>query len=435
MPNNHQRNDRKEAKNARKLAEKEAKHPSTEAPSGQNPAESGKPDASLVEALQALAADMAKAESDADAERGLKRLQQIRADFLGRSRGPLAKEARRNAEALIQWVEARLEQLHQQLARKRRIQEGQVMEVIAKQREAEGPSLLPTELVDAVVHSTSEAEKDKGEEETVSSPAPSAENRTPEKKTEGKKLEEKKLEKKLEEKKAAEKEAEDRKRAEKSPEAVQPEAQKPAEVPPPENRPEENRPEEHRDAQPRPVEGQPENREWTKAERLAAHLAACVKENPRFFETLRDPERVRGPGVPPPDDIHKAEDYFRSIHDLSKHLVLLEMQVKAIAQAGSRGEPVSPMMRIAVKEIKGFMQDFRVGKERHPEMAEEYNRLFRGYAESFFAMRLEKGAEFLGKYRAEQMAAQNRAPQRGVNQEAEAEAPQLVLRRQEDWQQ
>ena len=37
-----------------------------------------------------------------------------------------------------------MEQLRQQLARKRRAQEGEVMEQIAKQREAEDPSLLPT---------------------------------------------------------------------------------------------------------------------------------------------------------------------------------------------------------------------------------------------------------------------------------------------------
>ena len=72
--------------------------------------------ASLVEALQALAGEMAKISSEAEANSGLQKLRQIRADYLGKEDDPGAiKAARKDAEALIAWLESRLEQLRLQL--------------------------------------------------------------------------------------------------------------------------------------------------------------------------------------------------------------------------------------------------------------------------------------------------------------------------------
>ena len=495
MPNNHQRNDRKEAKNARKIAEKEAKHPITEAPSGQNPAESGKPDASLVEALQALAADMAKAESDADAERGLKRLQQIRADFLGGApESPAAREARRKAEALVAWVEARLEQLRQQLARKRRAQEGEVMEVIAKQREAEAPSLLPTELVDSVVHSTAKADPEEKRKKKKSAAATAPEHRTSEeKKKPGKAAKTIREEKKEEPTPGEETPGKETPGKEtpgmetpgehtpgaQTPEATTPSAETPTsetpqttpETPPqetrtpetaapeerapevrppearapeeraPEARPPEARPPEARAPEARPPEAnppeqagpaEPPKQNWTKFEVLAAHLAASVKEDPKFFDKLRSDAKRDLPRIRAPEDNEEAETHYRAVHRLSKRLVNTELHAKALAKAEENHAPQAPLLRTTARELKGFLQDLKKGREKLPEMAGEYDRLFSGYAEQFAAMKPDKGSGILEKCREEpvrEAGEQIHAPEAGPRPEApEAEAPQLVLR-------
>ena len=248
--------------------------------------------ASLIEALQALAAKMAKAASEAEAEAGLKQLRQIRADFLGREKGESAvNAARRNAEALIAWLETRLEQLKLQLARKRRAQEGEVMEQLAQQREAEGPSLLPTELVDAVVRSTNAADP-----EEPSSTAPKAEPAKPEKpgakkqpaaekeQQTGKQPEKKPAEKQPEEiqaekqpeEKPAERQADELHPAEAQPvRQAEPAVEAPVEAPRPPAR------QEAPDAAPNAVPHAParkrEKPDWSRSERLAAHLAASVR--------------------------------------------------------------------------------------------------------------------------------------------------------------
>ena len=61
-------------------------------------------------------------------------------------------------------------------------------------------------------------------------------------------------------------------------------------------------------------------------------------------------------------------------------------------------------------------------------MAQELDRLFGGWAEQFAAIKPEKGGDILEKIRA------GKQPQAEARQEAEADAPQLVLRRNE-WEQ
>ena len=396
---------------------------------------------SLVEVLQALAADMAKAESDAEAEAGLKRLRQIRTEFLGRETGAV-NAARRNAEALIAWLEARLEQLRQQLARKRRAQEGEVMEQIAKQREAEGPSLLPTELVEAVVHATTAKDPEEptssAPEKEPAKPARDGEEKQPPQKKQKK---EKKEETKQQEAPEAPKPEPPQQEVpqqepsqQEAPQQEAPQQEAPRQEAP---QPEAPRQEAPRQEDPRPEApraARPKKPEWSKAELLAAHLAASVREDPKFFEKLRRAAKRQGPKQPGPADDQKAEAHYRALHDLGKRLVNLELHAKAIAQAKERREPVSPLLKTAAKELKGFMRDFKANKEARPELAAEYDRRFGGYAEQFAAMKPEKGGELLDQCRAERQsrqAAREPAPER----QAEPEAPQLVLRRPDPWDQ
>ena len=331
-------------------------------------------DHSLVEALQNLVNDMTRAATEADAQEGLKRLKELRIAFLGGAEGDL-KSARRDAEALIAWVEQRLEQLREQLARKRRAQEGEAMEQIAREREAAGPSLLPTELIDAVVHATESKDP-----EAPTSSAPQAE---PVREQEAPR----------EKRKAAEKAAE--KKAEKKTE---------------------------KKAEPAQAGKEPE---WKRFELLAAHLAASVREDKDYFEKLRRSVKAKGPRQKAPADDQKAEAHFRTVHDLGKRLVNLELHTKSLAAAEDGAER---LLKTAARELKGFFKDFKAAKEKLPEMAGEYERLFGGWAEKLSAIKPEKGGDILEKLRA------GKQPQAEARQEAAADAPQLVLRRNE-WEQ
>ena len=65
-------------------------------------------------------------------------------------------------------------------------------------------------------------------------------------------------------------------------------------------------------------------------------------------------------------------------------------------------------------------------------MAEDYERRFGGYAEQFAAMKPEKGGALLDQCRAER---QGKKPAPEKEPEREADAPQLVLKRDDYWQQ
>lgn len=370
----------------------------------QGPADDA-PNASLVEALQRLTEDMAKAASEEDAEAGLKKLRQIRSAFLGSGASAgSAEAARRDAEALISWVEARLEQLHQYLARKRRAQEGVIIEEMAKQREPEAPSLLPTELIAAVVRSTTEADRDRPAEKAAALPA-SPENRRAKKKPAGKHGREKKQANQA----AAETGAAERNGAEQPPEKKQAGAERPAPPPKP---------------------------EWTKYELLAAHMAASVREDPGFFEKLRRAAKQPGQRRKAPEDDRRAEKYYRTVHDLNKRLVNLELHSKALAAAGEKKEAHAPLLKTAARELKLFMKNLKAGREDLPEMAPELDRLFGGWAEQFRSMQPEKGGELLAASRRERQAGPQAAPaEQPEPRAAEAKAPQLVLKRPDDWQQ
>ncbi len=379
---------------------------------------------SLVEALQALAAEMAKACSEAEAEAGLKRLRQIRTEFLGQENGDGAvNAARRNAESLIAWLETRLDRLKLQLARKRRAQEGEVMEQLAKQREAEGPSLLPTELVEAVVYVT-----DARDPEEVMSTAPTAEP------TRADETAAKKKPSGREQEKAPDKAPKQTTRGQTTPEPSASAEAKPAQTKPAQTTPAQTTPAPATPRLPKPALSKPtaEKPEFTKYERLAAHLAASVGENSYFFEKLRKTARRDGPVQKAPADEKAAETHYRTVRDLGKRLVNLELHAKAIAKARERKEPVSPLVKTAARELKNFMRDFKTAKEKNPGMAGEYDRRFGGYAEQFSAMKPEKGGAILELCRTERRPQQ---PTAEKELEREADVPQLVLKRDDDWQQ
>ena len=350
----------------------------------QNPKNTG---ASLVEALQQLVADMTKAASVEEADEGLRRLKELRGVYLDVPSG--TPQTRKDAEALIAWVQSRLEQLRELMIRKRRLMEGEVVKKLAQEREAAAPSLLPTELIDAVVHFTDSREPEQSE---ASAPQPEpigfAEGR---KRSAGTKGREKKSERQKADAKA------------------------------------------EPDGEPKPAE--PEKTGWTKFEKLAAHLAAETRENPQFFAKLRESNLRRGPSRKAPEDDRDAEKYFRTLHNLNRRLVNLELSNKAIAMADKKQEELYPLLRSNARELRAFLKELKTGKAEMPKMASELDRIFGGWAESFNGILPEKGQDILSK-----CAAERQAKQKGKEQEPEAkhtrerEAPQLVLKR-DDWEQ
>lgn len=376
-------------------------------------AESGKSrSASLVDALQALAAEMSKADTELEAEEGLKRLRHIQAEFLEGSSPAGAAEARRNAEALVSWLEARLEQLRQQLARKRRAQEGEVMERIARQREADAPDLFPSEMIDAFMRVAGHPDKQK--------PAPAASDGKADQPGHGDPHEP-----------HGKKEYKPVKETRKAASGTQ--------IAPAEPPSKTLRPEDPSDGASPPVgvktdptpAGKPASKsEWTKYERLAAHLAASVQEDPRFFEKLRAAAKRNGTGAWPVRDQPASEAHFRSVQALNWRLVHLELHAKALARATERREPVASLMKTAAREIKGFLQDYRRAKEVHSECSEEYEREFGGYAEQLSAMKPVKGRAILDLYRAERQPKPKEAAEDAPKREPEV--PQLVLKREDD---
>ena len=376
-------------------------------------AESGKSrSASLVDALQALAAEMSKADTELEAEEGLKRLRHIQAEFLEGSSPAGAAEARRNAEALVSWLEARLEQLRQQLARKRRAQEGEVMERIARQREADAPDLFPSEMIDAFMRVAGHPDKQK--------PAPAASDGKADQPGHGDPHEphgKKEYKAVKETRKAA------------SGTQIAP-AEPPSKTLRPEDPSGSASPPVGVKTDPTPA-GKPASKsEWTKYERLAAHLAASVQEDPRFFEKLRAAAKRNGTGARPVRDQPASEAHFRSVQALNWRLVHLELHAKALARATERREPVASLMKTAAREIKGFLQDYRRAKEVHSECSEEYEREFGGYAEQLSAMKPVKGRAILDLYRAERQPKPREAAEDAPKREPEV-LP-LVLKREDD---
>ena len=375
--------------------------------------ESGKSrSASLVDALQALAAEMSRASTELEAEEGLKRLRHIQAEFLEGSSPAGAAEARRNAEALVSWLEARLEQLRQQLARKRRAQEGEAMERIARQREADAPDLFPSEMIDALMRAAGHPDKQK--------PAPAASDGKADQPGHGDPHEphgKKEYKAVKETRKAA------------SGTQIAP-AEPPSKTLRPEDPSGSASPPVGVKTDPTPA-GKPASKsEWTKYERLAAHLAASVQEDPRFFEKLRAAAKRNGTGAWPVRDQPASEAHFRSVQALNWRLVHLELHAKALARATERREPVASLMKTAAREIKGFLQDFRRAKEVHSECSEEYEREFGGYVEQLSAMKPVKGRAILDLYRAERQPKPREAAEDAPKREPEV-LP-LVLKREDD---
>lgn len=376
-------------------------------------AESGKSrSASLVDALQALAAEMSKVGTELEAEEGLKRLRHIQAEFLEGSSPAGAAEARRNAEALVSWLEARLEQLRQQLARKRRAQEGEVMERIARQREADAPDLFPSEMIDAFMRVAGHPDKQK--------PAPAASDGKADQPGHGDPHEphgKKEYKAVKETRKAA------------SGTQIAP-AEPPSKTLRPEDPSGSASPPVGVKTDPTPAGKLASKSEWTKYERLAAHLAASVQEDPRFFEKLRVAAKRNGTGARPVRDQPASEAHFRSVQALNWRLVHLELHAKALARATERREPVASLMKTAAREIKSFLQDFRRAKEVHSECSEEYEREFGGYVEQLSAMKPVKGRAILDLYRAERQPKPREAAEDAPKREPEV--LQLVLKREDD---
>jgi hypothetical protein len=288
------------------------------------------------------------------------------------------------------------------------------MERIARQREADAPDLFPSEMIDALMRAADKPDKQK--------PAPAASDGRADQP--GPEPDDPDRQHGEQERKPA---AETRKAG--SGTAAAP-AEPPSKTLRPEDPSDSASPPVGVKTDPTPA-GKPASKsEWTKYERLAAHLAASVQEDPRFFEKLRAAAKRNGTGAWPVRDQPASEAHFRSVQALNWRLVHLELHAKALARATERREPVASLMKTAAREIKGFLQDFRRAKEVHSERSEEYEREFGGYAEQLSAMKPVKGRAILDLYRAERqpkpIEAAEDAPKR------EPEVPQLVLKREDD---
>lgn len=378
-------------------------------------AESGKSrSASLVDALQALAAEMSKVGTELEAEEGLKRLRHIQAEFLEGSSPAGAAEARRNAEALVSWLEARLEQLRQQLARKRRAQEGEVMERIARQREADAPDLFPSEMIDAIMRAADKPD-------TQTTPPAASDGKTD--------LSERSPGDPPEPHGRKEKKPAEESRTPASATPIAP-AASPSMPLSPERPSDGASPAVGVKTDPTPAGKPAEKSEWTKHERLAAHLAASVQDDPRFFEKLRAAAKRSGTRPRAVPGQRASETHYRTVRALNQRLVNLELHAKAIARAAERREPVASLMKTAARELKGFLQDYRSAREDASELSGEYERLFGGYVEQLSAMKPVKGRAILDLCRTERqpkpIEAAEDAPKR------EPEVPQLVLKREDD---
>lgn len=183
-------------------------------------------------------------------------------------------------------------------------------------------------------------------------------------------------------------------------------------------------------APPKPAGKPAEKSEWTKHERLAAHLAASVQDDPRFFEKLRAAAKRSGTRPRAVPGQRASETNYRTVRALNQRLVNLELHAKAIARAAERREPVASLMKTAARELKGFLQDYRSARADASELSGEYERLFGGYAEQLSAMKPVKGRAILDLCRTERqpkpIEAAEDAPKR------EPEVPQLVLKREDD---
>ncbi len=165
--------------------------------------------------------------------------------------------------------------------------------------------------------------------------------------------------------------------------------------------------------------------DWSRAERLAAHLAGSVQEDPGFFARLCKNARQSGPMLRPQND-REAERHQRALRNLGQRLVNLELHTKALAGGGVPRERLSSLLQAAARELTGFLRDFRACKQELPSLAGEYDRLFGGYVRQFSGMVPEKGQELLTACREER----GKEPRKQQSQK-EQEPPVLVLRREE----
>ena len=131
-----------------------------------------------------------------------------------------------------------------------------------------------------------------------------------------------------------------------------------------------------------------------------------------------------------PEEDRAAVVHYRTVHDLGKHLVNLELYAKAIAKAKSDKAPISALVKAAAREVKGFLRDFKAAKEKFPEMAGDYERRFGGWTAQFASLKPEKGGAILDQCRAER---QPQKPARETVVERETDALQYVLKKDDYW--
>ena len=324
-------------------------------------------EAELAEELRRITEELAGAESDAQVEKGLKRLNELEAKYAD------SGKADRRARELIALVREKLEKLREYTARKRRVQEGELMRKKAHREEAVSVSAAAAAAAFAAASAAANAKDEAG---LKTEPLPDA------------------------------------------PEAPAHAAEKAA---PPQN-----------GVKAKPAHGKAGparcGAEWNRAYRLTAHMAQSVLEDASYFEKLRKEAAGAGPRKVPPDGC--AESHFKTVHSMNVKLVNTELKIRALAQAYRDGRPVAELFKSASNEIKGFMQGLKNAKEQTPVMKEEYDRLFGGWAERFAGMELTKGGEMLEKCLSEQRhGSAPEARRENLREAADGPAPQNRIAR------
>ena len=326
-------------------------------------AASGRAAASLVDELRSLAESAAKAESEADVEYALARVRQLRSDFIcDDCTTESAETTHAMAAELIELTESRLEQLRSYLAYKRRVQEGEAMEKIARRRKAESLAVAATAAVagaaafiDAISPAKGEPAPERAEKAADDFPSPPAQDAA-----------------------APAKPSQNDRPAEASDAGDKPPV-----------------PNAQSEAEPKP----------SRTYRLIAHMVGAFLEDPEYFKKLRADMQRGGRQVKAPVDNAAAESHFRTIHDLNVRLVNIEMSVRAIAANVKKNAPIAPLFATASRQISGFMRGVMNAMAEKPDMTSEYDRLFSGYTRRFSSIEPEKGADILAQCLAEQKRA------------------------------
>lgn len=131
--------------------------------------------------------------------------------------------------------------------------------------------------------------------------------------------------------------------------------------------------------------------------RIVASLAETYGKNPQFLSKLggvleQEPEIA---------DAQTAEAHHRTVLNLRRRLVNLELHLKLIVEAAKTQQPLYSLIRGAARDVKEFHKELSAAKEARPNLADTYERLFGGYDKAFMDASNQLGQQIWNRYRDE----------------------------------